>query len=102
MRTKDVDCVLEPFHAAVGAGQTITRQLLDAGWQRMLTGAHQAPANAETPVNELPANPMPKPYFSGSEDFLHDVRLCSVNKFAVSGTVRQSSVGGTLEAWMSL
>jgi len=55
VRTKDVDCVLEPFHAAVGAGQTITRQLLDAGWQRMLTGAHQDPGNAETPADELPA-----------------------------------------------
>ena len=55
VRTKDVDCVLEPFHAAVGAGQTITRQLLDAGWQRMLTGAHQDPGNAETPIDELPA-----------------------------------------------
>ena len=30
VRTKDVDCVLEPFAAAVEAGQTITRQLLDA------------------------------------------------------------------------
>ncbi|MDP3849215.1 MAG: hypothetical protein Q8Q59_01840 [Luteolibacter sp.] len=55
VRTKDVDCVLEPFHAAVGAGQTITRQLLDAGWQRMLTGAHQNPGDARTPVDELPA-----------------------------------------------
>jgi len=55
VRTKDVDCVLEPFHAAVGADQAITRQPLDAGWQRMLTGAHQDPGNDETPVDELPA-----------------------------------------------
>ena len=55
VRTKDVDCVLAPFHAAVGAGQTITRQLLDAGWQRMLTGDHQEPGDAQTPVDELPA-----------------------------------------------
>jgi NAD-dependent dihydropyrimidine dehydrogenase PreA subunit len=54
-RKGDCCCVLEPFHAAVGAGQTITRQLLDAGWQRMLTGTHQDPGNAETPVDELPA-----------------------------------------------
>jgi len=40
VRTKDVDCVLEPFHAAVGAGQSIARQLLDAGWQRRMKGDH--------------------------------------------------------------
>jgi hypothetical protein len=34
VRTKDVDCVLAPFQAAVGAGQTIARQLLDADWKR--------------------------------------------------------------------
>lgn len=55
VRTKDVDCVLAPFQAAVGAGQTITRQLLDAGWQRRMTGDHQKPGNANTPVHELPA-----------------------------------------------
>lgn len=55
VRTKDVDCVLEPFHAAVGAGQSIVRQLLDAGWQRRMLGDHQNPGNEETPVNQLPA-----------------------------------------------
>ena len=55
VRTKDVDCVLEPFHAAVGAGQSIARQLLDAGWQRRVQGDHQTPGNEETPVDHLPA-----------------------------------------------
>ncbi len=55
VRTKDVDCVLEPFHAAVGAGQTIARQLLDAGWQRRTRGDHQRPGDEHTPVDQLPA-----------------------------------------------
>lgn len=55
VRTKDVDCVLEPFHAAVGAGQDIARELLDAGWQRRLLGDHQEPGTADTPEDELPA-----------------------------------------------
>jgi hypothetical protein len=55
VRTKDVDCVLEPFHAAVGAGQSIARQLLDAGWQRPVHGDHQNPGNEQTPVRQLPA-----------------------------------------------
>jgi len=55
VRTKDVDCVLEPFHAAVGAGQSIARQLLDAGWQRRMQGDHQNPGNDQTPVDQLPA-----------------------------------------------
>ena len=55
VRTKDVDCVLAPFHAAVGAGQAIARQLLDEGWQRRMAGDHQQPGNAGTPVEQLPA-----------------------------------------------
>ena len=55
VRTKDVDCVLEPFAAAVGAGQIIARQLLDAGWQRRAVGEHQTPGKADTPVEQLPA-----------------------------------------------
>jgi hypothetical protein len=55
VRTKDVDCVLAPFHAAVGAGQSITRQLLDEGWQRRMAGDHQQPGTANTPVDQLPA-----------------------------------------------
>lgn len=55
VRTKDVDCVLAPFHAAVGAGQSITRQLLDVGWQRRTEGEHQQLGNETTPVEKLPA-----------------------------------------------
>ena len=55
VRTKDVDCVLAPFHAAVGAGQNITRQLLDAGWQQRKGDDQLQPGNAGTPVDQLPA-----------------------------------------------
>lgn len=55
VRTKDVDCVLAPSQVAVGAGQRITRQLLDVGWQRRMEGDHQELGDASTPVNELPA-----------------------------------------------
>lgn len=55
VRTKDVDCVLEPFHAAVDAGQRITSKLLDAGWKRRMQGEHQYPGNEHTPVDQLPA-----------------------------------------------
>lgn len=55
VRTKDVDCVLAPFQAAVGAGQSIARQLLDAGWKRRMEGDHQQPGDASTPVDKLPA-----------------------------------------------
>lgn len=55
VRTKDVDCVLAPFQAAVDAGQTIARQLLDAGWKRRMEGDHQEPGNADTPEDKLPA-----------------------------------------------
>lgn len=55
VRTKDVDCVLAPFQAAVGAGQSIARQLLDAGWKRRIEGDHQQPGDADTPVDKLPA-----------------------------------------------
>ncbi len=55
VRTKDVDCVLAPFQAAVGAGQSIARQLLDAGWKRRMEGDHQQLGDADTPVDKLPA-----------------------------------------------
>lgn len=47
--------MLEPFHAAVGAGQSIARQLLDAGWQRRMQGDHQEPGTDATPEGDLPA-----------------------------------------------
>ncbi|MDZ4288807.1 MAG: hypothetical protein U0984_12655 [Prosthecobacter sp.] len=55
VRTKDVDCVLEPFHAAVGVGQHIAQQLMDAGWQRRMAGNHQKPGDDQTPDDQLPA-----------------------------------------------
>lgn len=55
VRTKDVDCVLEPFHVAVEKGQCIARQLLDGGWQRRMLGEHQNPGTENTPEEQLPA-----------------------------------------------
>lgn len=55
VRTKDVDCILEPFEAAVTTGEEITRALIDAGWQRRLTGEHTVPGSPSTPDSELPA-----------------------------------------------
>ena len=53
--TKDVDCVLEPWHQAVGTGQAIADQLLAAGWSRRTRGAHAEPGTEATPTDRLPA-----------------------------------------------
>lgn len=55
VRTKDVDCVLEPFSIAVETGQNIVRELLDAGWLRRQQGEHQEPGDENTPPDQLPA-----------------------------------------------
>ena len=55
VRTKDVDCLLEPFDAAVPAGQNIFRQLTEAGWKKRESGEHSAPGDEHTPVDALPA-----------------------------------------------
>lgn len=55
VRTKDVDCLLKPFQLAVEKGQTIARQLLDAGWQAKQDGDFSQPGNSETPDEHLPA-----------------------------------------------
>jgi hypothetical protein len=39
-RTKDVDCVLDPFHLAVATGREIGETLIAAGWMRNSTGGH--------------------------------------------------------------
>ena len=54
VRTKDIDCVLEPFHAAVGTGQNLAAQLLAAGWSQQAGEAATSPGTAETPVDKLP------------------------------------------------
>ena len=38
VQTKDVDCLLQPFHTAVETGQSIAQQLLKAGWKQKLAG----------------------------------------------------------------
>jgi len=55
VRTKDVDCILEPFEAAVATGEAIARALIDAGWQRRLAGEHTVPGTPATPDRDLPA-----------------------------------------------
>ena len=55
VRTKDVDCVLEPHHLAVSAGKSVTRQLLKAGWQPAASGPFAQPGDADTPTEKLPA-----------------------------------------------
>ncbi|WP_156345899.1 hypothetical protein [Verrucomicrobium spinosum] len=88
VRTKDVDCVLEPFHAAVGAGQSIARQLLDAGWQRRVTGNHQKPGSDKTPVEELPAVRLYPPNVKPDSEEAWFIELLTVPASAdVSGRV---------------
>lgn len=55
VRTKDIDCVLEPFNLAIQAGETISSQLLQAGWRHRTKGSHQEPGTADTPDDQLPA-----------------------------------------------
>jgi hypothetical protein len=88
VRTKDVDCVLEPFHAAVAAGQSIARQLLDAGWQRRVTGNHQKPGGDKTPVEELPAVRLYPPNVKPDSEEAWFIELLTVPESAdVSGRV---------------
>lgn len=55
VQTKDIDCLLKPFHIATEKGQAIARRLLDAGWHQRRLGDHQTPGTPQTPNDELPA-----------------------------------------------
>lgn len=55
VRTKDIDCLIKPFAVAADKAQIISRQLLDAGWQRRMMGPHQDPGTRDTPDDQLPA-----------------------------------------------
>ena len=55
VRTKDVDCVLSPYVAAVDKGRAVAEALLAAGWTPQDDGAFAKPGNAETPDARLPA-----------------------------------------------
>ena len=57
VRTKDVDCLLEPFDAAVPAGQNIFRQLTDAGWKKRQTGEHATPGDEQWPTSKIHSPP---------------------------------------------
>lgn len=54
VRTKDVDCVLAPRIAAVGAGEAIVEKLLAGGWTFRTDGEHGEPGNKSTPDKDLP------------------------------------------------
>ena len=43
VRTKDVDCILEPFAEAVSTAERLAQQLLDTGWQRRHGGEFAEP-----------------------------------------------------------
>lgn len=86
VRTKDIDCVLEPFHSAVDVGQSIVRQLLDAGWRRKMTGDHQTLGNENTPVENLPAVRLyPPGVIQDSEDTWFIELLCVPDPSTISG-----------------
>jgi hypothetical protein len=55
VRTKDIDCLLNPFQVAIEKGEAIARKLRDAGWQPRQMGKFQKPGTPETPNDELPA-----------------------------------------------
>lgn len=55
VRTKDVDCVLAPFIAAVKAGRSVAERLLATGWHPRASGRFVAPGDARTPTSQLPA-----------------------------------------------
>lgn len=55
VRTKDVDCIIEPYAISATTGERILRALLDAGWIRKRTGTYCTPGNSRTPDAELPA-----------------------------------------------
>lgn len=78
VRTKDVDCVLEPFHTAVGAGGDIARSLLDAGWHRKVVGEHSTPGDESTPVERLPAIRLYPPWAPQEADHSWFIELLSV------------------------
>ena len=55
VRTKDVDCVLSPYVAAVDKGRAVAEALLAAGWTPQDEGVFAKPGSAETPDARLPA-----------------------------------------------
>ena len=55
IRTKDIDCVLEPREVAQEKGTLVAEKLLAAGWTQITTGNHTRPGKASDPTNQLPA-----------------------------------------------
>lgn len=55
VRTKDVDCVLSPYVAAVDKGRAVAEALLTARWTPQDDGAFAKPGRPETPDARLPA-----------------------------------------------
>jgi len=55
IRTKDVDCVLNPRVEAMNVGKNIAESLLQAGWEPKFADGMSGPGTAETPDEKLPA-----------------------------------------------
>ena len=55
IRTKDIDCVLEPREVALEKGTLVAEKLLAAGWTQKTTGKHAQPGKASDATDQLPA-----------------------------------------------
>lgn len=55
IRTKDIDCVLNPRVEAISVGTNIAENLLRAGWEPKFAADISGPGTAETPDEKLPA-----------------------------------------------
>ena len=55
IRTKDIDCVLEPREVALEKGTLVAEKLLAAGWTQKTTGQHALPGKASDATDQLPA-----------------------------------------------
>lgn len=55
VRTKDMDCLLQPFEVARESAEEIARVLRHAGWRPPSNGPYAQPGSAATPDNDLPA-----------------------------------------------
>ncbi len=63
VRTKDVDCILKPFHLAVDAARKIALRLLDLGWRHRALPGDFAAGTSETQEQELPVIRLVPPLF---------------------------------------
>jgi len=55
VRTKDIDCVLEPNSSAAEGAAAIARKLVDVGWRHRVEGNHVGPRPTPQPAADLNA-----------------------------------------------